>query len=228
MRRVTMAILAIAGGGLLLAAAGLATWVYVVNNVEQPPYASVTLDGPFELRDYPPLRVAEVTTTGDRRSAVNAGFSPLARYIFARDRAGDGIAMTAPVTQTPNDEKIAMTAPVTQTPAVNAAEGGPCGNTWTVRFIMPSEYALEDLPKPSDGSTVRIDEMPARRIAAVRFSGVATDDSIVEQERRLRAWMVEQNLTAKGPVTIAYYNDPWTPGPLRRNEVMIPVAGGQR
>ena len=37
------------------------------------------------------------------------------------------------------------------------------------------------------------------------------------------SWGAAQGLSAEGPPTYAYYNDPWTPGFLRRNEVMIGV-----
>jgi hypothetical protein len=200
-------------GGLAAASVlAIVIWVYVVQNVEQPKYDVVTSAGAIEVRQYPALVVAEVTRTGDRQNAVRAGFGPLARYIFARDRDGASIAMTAPVTQ----QKIAMTAPVTQTRTD--------GDTWTVRFIMPSAWSLETLPKPGSGD-VRLLSVPPARKAAIRFSGVATDGLIAEKETELRSWLAARGLKPAGVPTYAYYNDPWTPGPLRRNEVLIPLDG---
>jgi DNA gyrase inhibitor GyrI len=212
-----IALILIAG----LAAAGiigLLVFVYVVQNVETPDYTVVSKDGDFEIRDYPALVVAEVTMAGDRQQSLSNGFGPLARYIFAKERSGDRIAMTAPVQQRAvgADEKIAMTAPVTQTPT---ADG-----TWTVQFIMPSRYGLEDLPAPAN-SKVRLDEVPARRVAAVRFSGRTNDQAIAEQQARLEEWLASRDLSPSGEPIYAYYNDPFTPGPLRRNEVMLEVEG---
>jgi hypothetical protein len=208
--------MAITAGVLaLLAVIVVAAWVFIVNNVEQPNFEIVRVDGAIEVRDYPRLIVAEVSRKGQRWDAVRAGFRPLANYIFARERGGDTISMTAPVTQTAS-EKIAMTAPVTQERAVGDEA------TWTVRFIMPSKYALADLPQPA-GSDVRLSEIPARRVAAIRFSGVATDELVAEKEAELMRWVAAQGMPAEGPPTYAYYNDPWTPGFLRRNEVMIGV-----
>jgi hypothetical protein len=201
------------GGVAAASVLALIVWIYVVQNVEQPRYDLVTSVGAIEVRQYPALVVAEVTRTGDRQSAVRAGFGPLARYIFARDRDGASISMTAPVTQ----QKIAMTAPVTQTRTD--------GEAWTVRFIMPSAWSLETLPKPGSGD-VRLLSVPPARKAAIRFSGVATDALIAEKERELRAWLAAQGLSAAGAATYAYYNDPWTPGPLRRNEVLITLQAG--
>ena len=87
--------LVIGGVAVGIAAAGVA-YVSATRSVETPAYEVVLSDGVFELRRYPEMTLAQVTRTGSRRSAVQAGFSPLARYIFAKDREGDKIAMTAP------------------------------------------------------------------------------------------------------------------------------------
>ena len=202
-----------------LAVAAMAVFVYVIQNVELPEYKRITEDGDFEVRDYPPLVVAEVIREGGRQQGLSEGFGPLARYIFAKERGGERIAMTAPVQQqaVAPDEKIAMTAPVTQTSAGDGA--------WAVQFIMPSAYRIEDLPAPADDG-VRLREVPARRVAAVRFSGRTDDQLIAKQEKRLRSWMLGRQLEPAGAAVYAYYNDPFTPGFLRRNEVMIPISPG--
>jgi hypothetical protein len=212
------ALLLIVGVVAVLGIVAMAVFVFVVQNVETPEYVAVDSDGAFEIRDYPALVVAETTRTGARREALGSGFGPLARYIFAKERAGEKIAMTAPVIQQrPDDgaERIAMTAPVIQSAAGEDA--------WTVRFIMPSGYSLDKLPEPAT-SEVRLREIPAGRRVAVRFSGSTSDAAFAEQETALRAWMASRGLTAAGPAVYAYYNDPFTPGFLRRNEVLIDVV----
>jgi DNA gyrase inhibitor GyrI len=198
-----------------LAAAIIGGWVYVVSNVEQPKYDLVRQDGAIEIRDYPALVVAEVTRRGDRNSAVRQGFGPLAAYIFAKDRAGETISMTAPVMQ--NRETFAMTAPVTQTPI------DVDGTTWLIRFVMPAQYTLETLPEAA-GDDVRLLKIAPARRAAIRFSGVATDALIATNESILRKWLAANKFEISGAPTYAYYNDPFTPGPLRRNEIMIDVV----
>lgn len=200
---------------ILLAIAAMAIFVFVVQNVETPAYRVVAQDGPFEIRDYPALVVAEVMRRGERREALSAGFSPLAGYIFAKERAGDRVAMTAPVTQQ-RAERIAMTASVTQS---QGADGD-----WAVQFIMPAGYQLDTLPAPATDE-VRLREMPAQRRAAVRFSGRTTDDLIAAQEAALRDWLKARDLRPLAAPVYAYYNDPFTPGFLRRNEILMDVAG---
>ncbi|MCG6896429.1 MAG: heme-binding protein [Thiocapsa sp.] len=199
---------------VLLAIGALAVFVFVIQNVETPDYVTVERDGAFEIRDYPSLVVAEAIGSGSRREALSAGFGMLARYIFARERGGGKIAMTAPVIQQ-RSESIAMTAPVTQSRA-------PDGE-WVVRFILPAEYGLGQLPAPVNPD-VRLKEMSAQRRAAVRFSGSTKDAALAEREAALRDWMVARGLDAAGPAVYAYYNDPFTPGFLRRNEVLIDIA----
>lgn len=201
---------------LVLAVAAMAVFVFVVQNVEQPAYALITHDGAFEVRDYPRLVVAQVRRGGPRREALSAGFGPLAGYIFAKERSGGRISMTAPVTQQPT-QSIAMTVPVTQS-------RDPAGD-WAVRFIMPARYELDQLPAPA-GKDVQLSEVAPRRVAAIRFSGSATDELMAGKEAELRAWLAARGLTPAAAPVYAYYNDPFTPGFLRRNEVLIDLTEG--
>lgn len=197
---------------ILLAVTAMAAFVFIVQNVETPAYRVVEQDGAFEIRDYPALTVAEVVRGGERQAALRAGFSPLANYIFAKERAGERVAMTAPVIQ----QRIgAMTVPVAAAPDV--------AGEWAVRFIMPARYTLSALPQPASAE-VRLRELPARRVAAVRFSGRATPALIDAQETALHQWLDAHGRCPAAMPVYAYYNDPFTPGFLRRNEVLIDVA----
>jgi hypothetical protein len=139
---------------------------------------------------------------------------PLADYIFAKDRKGAQIAMTAPVTQAPR-EKIAMTAPVSQQPST----GG-----WTISFTMPTGYTMETLPPPADPS-VRLVEHPARRLAVLKFSGLAGQSRMEAKRSELLAAVAKAGLSPKGDSVFAFYDPPWTLPFLRRNEVMVEVGG---
>ena len=178
----------------------IAIWLYLMN-VETPAYNSVRAEGAVEIRDYPALVVAETIQSGSRYDAVRKGFSPLAGYIFAKKRSGDKIAMTAPVAQIADD------------------------NGWRIQFVMPSGSTLENLPKPAENS-VKLAEIPERRVAAIRFAGVADDALMAGKESELRAWLAANDLQG-GAATFAYYNDPLTPGFMRRNEVLIELAPPQ-
>ena len=60
-------------------------WGSIVSNVEQAKYDVVESHGAIEIRDYPPMIVAEVSVPGDREEAVNDGFRLIADYIFGNN-----------------------------------------------------------------------------------------------------------------------------------------------
>ena len=185
----------------------------------EPNWRSVKKEGNIEIREYAPMIVAEVTTTGERYEAINDGFRILAAFIFGENSVQEKIEMTAPVTQQveqASSQKIAMTAPVTQ------EETGK-DNEWKVRFVMPKEYTLDTLPKPND-NRIRILKLPAYETAVIRFSGFNTDKSIANQEKILKEWLEKNNIKGSGKPTYAFYNPPWTPPFMKRNEIMIKIA----
>ncbi|MEJ1935967.1 heme-binding protein [Nostoc sp. NIES-2111] len=180
--------------------------------IEQPRCEVLAMEGSFELRQYAPTIVAEVTVPGGRDTAVNAGFKVLAGYIFGANVPKQKIEMTAPVTQQPG-EKIAMTAPVTQ-----QSKGGE----WIARLVLPSSWTMQTLPKPVD-PRVRLEAVPGRKMAAIRFSGFHSDASYAEKAAALSAEMEKRGLRPAGPADYAYYDPPWTPPFKRRNGVLWPV-----
>ncbi|MEH3158425.1 MAG: heme-binding protein [Sphingomonas taxi] len=191
------------GGGLL--AAGVAAAAVVVlreRGTEQPDFALIEEDGAIQLRDYPALLVAETSIAGERETALGKGFRRLADFIFAK-RRGDASG----------DEKIAMTAPVL---------GDRHAGQWRTRFVMPAAYSEDTLPRPA--GEVSIARLPQRRLAALRFTGAADDATLFARERELRDWLLARHIVPMGAAEYAYYNSPFVPAPLRRNEILIPVT----
>lgn len=184
----------------------------------EPIWHRLQQDGKIELRAYAPMIVAEVTMTGERYQAINDGFRALAGYIFGGNTVNQKIAMTAPVLQERADkgEKIAMTAPVMQAAAETA-------NEWRVRFVMPASYTLATLPRPND-ARVKLIEVPAHKVAVIRFAGLNRDENLQKHRDQLLTWVRAQNLKTVGTPSYAFYNPPWTLPFLRRNEVMVGIA----
>jgi effector-binding domain-containing protein len=188
-----------AAGVGLLAVAGAGYVLYREKNVEKPRHRVVEQDGFFEVREYPELLVAEATVAGERGYALDKGFGQLADYIFAKSRDGEKVAMTAPV--------------------LSASAGA---EDWVTRFVMPAHFTRETLPAADPG--IRITTLPARKVAAVRFAGTADEATIADHEEQLRHWVGAKKLKTTGEPERAFYNSPFIPGPLRRTEVLIPVA----
>lgn len=179
---------------------------------ETPKYIVMNKQNEIEIRKYPAYIQAEVVVDEKQyQAAIEKGFSVLAGYIFGNNVAKQKVDMTTPV-QVSRSEKIAMTTPVTVT-----GESG-----FTVAFIMPSAYTIESLPQPKD-SRVHFRQIPARSLAAIRFSGYFKPDAIQKNKQRLGQWLEEQGIETEGDFIVAGYNPPWVPGFLARNEVLIQV-----
>jgi hypothetical protein len=193
---------------------------------ETPKYSVMQKDKEIELRLYPSYIQAEVDVDAkDYKSAIEQGFNILAGYIFGSNTSRQRIAMTIPV-QVSEPERIAMTAPVKVSQSARIAMTTPVtvrvNDTFTVAFIMPSEYSLDTLPLPKDNN-IRFTPVPAQQMAAIRFTGYFRQDTITKNKERLGQWLAEKGLKTEGDYIIAGYNPPWVPGFLARNEVLIKI-----
>ncbi len=185
----------------------------VMSNVEEPKYEVLYSEGKIEIRKYNPMIIAEVIVKGERKEAINQGFRLLADYIFGNNTKTAEISMTAPVTQE-KSQKIAMTAPVTQREK---------NSGWSIRFVMPSEYSLDDLPRPNR-KEVHLKKIPSKIFAVIQFSGMNTNENIELHERKLNTFMSEKEMNTISSPVYAFYNPPWTLPFLRRNEILIEVV----
>jgi hypothetical protein len=208
MRKTTLAGAAV--GATLLGAAVI--YYFREKATPGPDYRVLSSEGDFEIRDYPAIIVAETVVRGPRKAALKEGFRILAEYIFAKSRDGEALPMTVPVLQDSGD-------PMASDPPVfdDMVEGG-----WRMRFVMPEGRTRADLPKPPQA--IELIKMPPRRVGAVRFTGVADDDRLSENENRLRGWLSRREESAEAEAEYAFYNSPMIPPPLRRTEVLIPLG----
>jgi len=191
--------------------------------IEEPAYEVQRTIGDVELRQYAPYVVAEVTVPGPAEAAGNAAFPILAGYIFGKNKGDRKLAMTAPVTQAPAPVKMAMTAPVTQfaQPAVpGASASGGAADSQVVQFVLPRSVSLDTAPEPLD-ARVRLRQVPAHRLAAIRYSGRWTQANQDEHLAKLQATLREAGVAWVGEPVLSRYNPPITPPFLRRNEVWL-------
>jgi len=181
--------------------------------VEEPDYEVVQQLGEVEVRQYASYVVAEVLIAGPADEAGNQAFPILAGYIFGKNQGERKLAMTAPVTQSAAPVKYEMTAPVTQT----AAPGGIF-----VQFVLPRGVTLATAPQPLD-DRVRLREAPARKLAAIRYSGFWSQANYDEHLGKLQATLRTAGLAWSGEPVYARYNAPFTPWFMRRNEIWLSV-----
>lgn len=198
----------------LLLAALLAVMPALAPAIEEPRFEVLRQLGEgVELRRYAPYVVAEVVLEAGAAEAGNQAFPILAGYIFGKNKGQRTMAMTAPVTQTPEPVKMAMTAPVTQSAT---------GSGTRVQFVLPGDVTLDTAPEPLD-SRVRLREEPAATWAVIRYSGTWSQSRYQAQLAELRAALARAGLQADGEPLWARYNGPLTPWFMRRNEVWLAV-----
>lgn len=176
-------------------------WILIPFFLENPKYTILEKNNHFQIRKYDEMTIAKITTVGERYEGLRKGFIPLARYIGAKDREGP---------------KISMTAPVMQQKIIN--------DNWEISFYMPSKFDTDQLPI-SENNQIKIVTTPSTIMAVITFSGVAKTELLENKFTNLIKWIEEINyeiILGSKPI-YSYYNDPSTPGFLRKNEIMIPV-----
>ena len=164
---------------------------------ESAEYSVLESDGPFEIREYPDLIVASTKMKSDLQGD-DGSFMRLFGYISG---ANDG------------EEKIAMTTPVFMEAEAGETQG-------QMGFVIPKKVTEKRIPEPSNDN-VRIRTRSGGRFAVLRFSGRIKGESYENGETKLRNWMNDKGLIGAGDAEFAGYDPPWTPGPLRRNEILI-------
>ena len=166
------------------------------SKTEHQKYETLTADGDFEVRFYPPAVLASVPMGGSYDESRNSSFGALAGYIFGGNESGMQISMTAPVRMSETES--------------------------TMSFVMPSHLTLESLPKPKNRNVVLHLTQP-RHVAAIRFSGWASDRRIAEMKEKLGHWLKTKGLKHTGDFEYLGYNPPYQIV-NRRNEVIVPLA----
>jgi hypothetical protein len=165
---------------------------------ESAPYKVVRSDGKFELRDYPALTVVETPMANPNGS--DGSFMRLFRFITGANEGKQKIAMTTPVFMSGSATNL------------------------TMAFVLPAKMNTAAVPKPAEGAlTVR--ELPAGRFAVLRYSGGRNAKNEAESLARLQSWLERERLTAMPGPVYGYFDPPWTPAFLRRNEVMLRTEG---
>ncbi len=189
-----------------------------IRTYEEPRHTVVDeLAGGIEVRRYEPRLGAEVTMDGlADRAGRDRAFSVLFAYIAGANRGADGaekIAMTVPVETQHRGEEIAATVPV-------ETAGEPSGVR--MRFFLPSRYTLETAPGPSD-PRVKLVEIPAETIAVLRYSGSPDAREIALRSEALLRALADSRWRAVGDPVSLFYDAPFTPPLLRRNEAAVTV-----
>tara|TARA_B100001123_G_C15209471_1_gene986639 strand:+ start:325 stop:846 length:522 start_codon:yes stop_codon:yes gene_type:complete len=171
----------------------------VAKKYEEPEYEVTSTYPGFEVRRYSESIQARVWTEGRNWRGSSEGFRRIAGYIFGRNDREKMIAMTAPVH------------------IWNEGEGT------MLAFTMPSEYSIEDLPRPNDDG-VHLVNASGCTVAALSFSGLSGARKSGRMKKKLNRMSMERGLVPRGTAMLAVYDNPTSTLPfMRRNEILLPV-----
>eukprot|EP00878_Enallax_costatus_P001910 GHUV01002072.1.p1 GENE.GHUV01002072.1~~GHUV01002072.1.p1 ORF type:complete len:392 (+),score=97.89 GHUV01002072.1:162-1337(+) len=178
--------------------------VQLTPDLEQPDYQLLKAMKDYEIRRYEPFIVAETALPAGETPASGSGFMDLAGYIFGGNSQSEKMEMTTPV--------------YTRSPAASGR------STTSMQFPMESKFPdVDTLPEPNSNKVVK-KQIPGRYVAAIRFSGLPFDWEVTGAERQLRQAVIRDGLQPAAGYSLARYNEPFVPPPLRRNEVLIDLV----
>ncbi len=163
-----------------------------------------------EIRRYPRIVIAKVG------NYETDSFGLLFRFISGDNKAKEKVKMTAPVVSQDAPQEIKMTSPVFS----------EFSNEGYMAFVMPSDFSLETTPEPLD-NRVKIEELPARAVAVLRFSGSWSEKHFETKTKELLDELAKAKIRTIDNVFTMLYNPPFIPGFLRRNEVAVEVEESQ-
>lgn len=175
----------------------------------------------YEIRKYDTFSVCSVSMSKPRGEAAAktdakvsnpqlsgaSSFGALAGYLFGKNEESTAMKMTTPVLSKGDGEDRQMS------------------------FVLPSNYwneeSVDQAPTPLSGSGVTIETKSGGERAVVMFGGFAAKKDVEERTQQLLQGLeMDEEFKAdeKDTVTVAQYNDPFTPPWKRRNEVSIDVV----
>ena len=189
----------------LLLLALLTPWAAVA--YEEPLYEVVEQGEDYEVRRYEPYLVAETRVAKGFDQAGNPAFRRLAGYIFGDNQAHDDPERSV---------RMSMTVPVTRFSDET--------DSTVYRFVMERAYQIDTLPV-SDAAEVTVKRVEGGTFAVRRYRGSISEARFLTEARQLQSQLDRDGLLrADEPPVSAVYNGPWTPGFMRRNEVLVRLA----
>ena len=167
----------------------------------KPRYAVQRRSGPLEIRLYRPRVVAHTEVDREFVRALHEGFERLGHFAHGDNETKTHVVPSEPYTATP-------------------ATDGELTGGYVIAMEMPERH---EPPRPTD-TRVKIDTVPARRVAALCFRGAVGTARVRRMTDRLLAFVKNEGLTTAGETSFATYDPPSVLPVMRRNEIWVELA----
>ena len=167
-------------------------------NIESLAYKVLKEYPDFEIRAYSKANFSSVAMPKrSYKEMSSSGFRVLAGYIFGGNEENKSIAMTSPVAM-------------------------ELGDTMTMKFMIPSEYNLDELPKPNNDQ-IKFTAESEKIVAAIRYGGWNSDEKLEEKKKELIVLLASEGIEHTSEFTYLGYNPPYEVV-NRRNEVTVELV----
>ncbi len=214
----------------------------MIVNTELPAgYPAPTPPGAIELKRYPAVRRAEVSSTANPDIGMNLGFFPLFQHISSRE-----IAMTSPVEMDytgmldrPMPSRWTMSF-LYRTPDLGPVSEAGVGDAGIVDHGPVDTASIDAAPadmsadaesvspttgRRSDDGKVRVVDTAPVTVISIGMRGPYGSQLVRKGLNRLEVWLANQSeWRAAGDPRALYYNGPDVPTARLWSEVQIPVA----
>jgi hypothetical protein len=165
-------------------------------SIEGYKYSIIKTYKDFEIRIYQASLFTSVKIhTDNYKQASSKGFSILGGYIFGKNKNKEQIPMTSPVAMTLEGEEM------------------------TMLFLVPKKISKENLPRP-ENTKIEFIEMPEKKMAAITFSGWASDEKIEKYRLLLINLLAKNGIKYSNKFSVLGYNPPYEVF-FRRNEIIV-------
>lgn len=165
---------------------------------QSPKYSLKEKLGEVEVREYPELVLAE---TPSRLSSEgrDGGFMRLFRFISKGNARAQALPMTTPVFYR------------------------GVGEAQSMAFVMETGASLEGVPAPLD-EAVKLKRRDAGTFAVLRLRKGRSERARAEALEKMREKLSDSAWREEGNPEFAFYDPPWIPSFLERNELVWRVS----
>ncbi len=166
-----------------------------MSKYESPDYEVLLKEDEYEIRKYVDFFIVEYEN--DMDPEINKGFGTLFNYISSDNKDSEKISMTTPVIQQMNKEVKKMA------------------------FVVPGKFG-QQIPEPNNPN-LKVKKFDEGLFGVIRYSGFSNDIKELKMKNKLESWILEKGYKIESDYMLAFYNAPFTPPMMRRNEIWLRI-----
>ena len=166
-----------------------------MSKYESPDCEVLLKEDEYEIRKYVDFFIVEYEN--DMDPEINKGFGTLFNYISSDNKDSEKISMTTPVIQQMNKEVKKMA------------------------FVVPGKFG-QQIPEPNNPN-LKVKKFDEGLCGVIRYSGFSNDIKELKMKNKLESWILEKGYKIESDYMLAFYNAPFTPPMMRRNEIWLRI-----